>query len=199
MHPTAALVAILFLSPVALAEEAGGAAPIPVRGQIAVGKALTPIQKIAALEEALNKETDLRVELDAKVENLTAENAKLASAHGVLKRDKAAIDGELIKTREALARAQRDFDSLRAGYVTISKTISLSLPFIVCLTLVVFILIGWLLRITRNLAARVHDVPTVAQILEYEGQVARLREQLNVDKSHITALKERLANLGIID
>jgi hypothetical protein len=199
MHPTAALVAVLVLSPVALAEEAGGTAPIPIRGQIAVGKALTPIQKILALEEALNKETDLRVELDAKVENLTAENTKLASAHELLKRDKATLDSELIKTRDVLVRSQRDFDSLRAGYVTISKTISLSLPFIVCLTLTVFILIGWLLRITRKLALRVHDIPTITQIFEYEHQVARLHEQLNVEKSHIAALKERLANLGIVD
>jgi hypothetical protein len=199
MYPTAALVAVLVLSPVALAEEAGGSAPIPVRGQIAVGKALTPVQKITALEEALNKETDLRVELDAKVANLTADNARLASAWEGLKRDKAALESELTKTHDVVVRAQRDFDSLRVAYVTISKTISLSLPFIVCLTLMVFILIGWLLRITRKLAVRVHDIPTITQIFEYERQMAHLHEQLTIDKSHIAALKERLANLGIVD
>jgi hypothetical protein len=199
MYPTAALTVVLLLAPVALAEETGGAVPIPVRGQIAIGKAMTPAQKVTALEEALNKETDLRVELGAKVESLTEENAKLASAHQALSHDKATVDGELARTRDALSRAQRDFESLRAGYAVIARTISLSLPFIVCLTLVVFILIGWLLLITRKLTARVHDVPTIAQILEFEGQIAHLHEQINADKNHIAALKERLANLGIVD
>lgn len=195
----AALVAGLVVAPVALAEEPGGGVPLSpsLRGSIAVSKAIPPAQKIATLEEALNKETDRRVDLDARVAALTEENSKLASAQEALTHDKASADGELARARDALMRVQRDFESLRGAYTRMTKTVGLSLAFIAPVAVLIFALLVWLLLITRKLEARVHDVPTLAKMHEYDSQVARLHEQIHAEKSHNAVLRERLANLGI--
>jgi hypothetical protein len=189
------------LTPVALAEEPGAAIQLPpsLRGSIAVSKAMTPAQKIAALEEALDKETDRRVELDEKVVTLAEENRRLGSVQEALARAKTSAEGDLASTRDALARAQRDYQSLRGDYTRIAKIVGLSLAFLAPLTLFIFALLGWLLLVTRRLATRVHDVPTLAMIQEYEANVARLHDQLNAEKSHNGVLRERLANLGIAE
>jgi hypothetical protein len=199
MQFAAALIAALVVAPGALAQEAGGAIPLPpsLRGSIAVSKAMTPAQKIAALEEALNKETDQRVDLDGKVASLTEENGRLASTQAALARDKTSAEVELAKTRDALSRVQRDFESLRSAYTKMTKTVGLSLAFIAPVALLIFALLVWLLLVTRKLAARVHDVPTMAKIQEYEGVVARLHEQIHAEKNHNAVLRERLTNLGI--
>lgn len=199
MYLAAALVAGLVLAPVALAQEPGAAIPLQpsLRGSIAVSKAMTPAQKTATLEEALNKETDRRGELDSKVAALTEENSRLASAQETLARGKASADGELARTRDALLRVQRDFESLRGAYTRMTKTVGLSLAFIAPVAVLIFALLVWLLLITRKLEARVHDVPTLAKMHEYEGHVARLHEQIHAEKSHNAVLRERLANLGI--
>ena len=201
MHLTAALVAALILAPAALAAEPGGSIPLPpsVRGSITVSSAMTPAQKIATLEEALGKETDRRADLDARVASLAQENSNLALAQEALVRAKRSVDGELARSREALSRVQRDLESLRGDYPRIAKTVGLSLAFIAPLTLLIFALLGWLLLITRKLAARVHDVPTLAMIREYQTDVAKLHDQLNAEKGHNAVLRERLANLGISD
>jgi hypothetical protein len=199
MQLAAALIAALVAHPEALAQEAGGAIPLPpsLRGSIAVTKAMTPAQKIATLEEALNKETDQRVDLDGKVAAITEENSRLASTQAALTRDKASAEFELAKTRDALLRVQRDFESLRGAYTKMTKTVGLSLAFIAPVAVLIFALLVWLLLVTRKLAARVHDVPTMAKIQEYEGHVARLHEQIHAEKSHNAVLRERLTNLGI--
>ena len=92
MRPVAATIAALLLAPMALAEEPGGGIP-SLPGQIVVSKPMTPAQKIATLEEALNKETDRRVDLDAKVAALAQENSRLAAAREALARDKASAEG----------------------------------------------------------------------------------------------------------
>ncbi len=160
---------------------------------------MTPAQKAATLEEMLDKETDRRVELDTRVAALTEENSRLSSAQEALARDKASVAGELARTRDALARAQRDFESLRGEYARIARIVGLSLALIAPLALLIFALLGWLLLITRKLAVRVHDVPTLAKIQEHETDVARLHDQINAEKSHNAVLRERLANLGIVD
>jgi len=201
MRTSAALVAALVLAPVALAEEPGeSASPVPSpRGQIAASKSMTPAQKAATLEGTLDKETDRRIELDTRVVALTEENSRLSSAQDALTRDKASVAGELARTREALARAQRDFESLRGEYTRIARIVGLSLALIAPLALLIFALLGWLLLITRKLALRVHDVPTLAKIHEHQTDVARLHDQINAEKSHNAVLRERLANLGIVD
>ena len=103
------------------------------------------------------------------------------------------------RTRDALARSQRDFESLRRDYSRTTKIVGLSLAFIAPLALLILALLGWLLAITRKLATRVHDVPTLVKIQEYETHVARLHDQLNAEKSHNVVLRERLAKLGIVD
>ena len=201
MRPTTVLVAALVFAPIARAQEPGGgiASPPSLRGQIAVSNAMTPAQKIATLEEALNKETDRRVDLDAKVAALTQENSRQASAREALARDKAAADGELARTRDALSQLQRDLVSLRSDYTRIAKTLSLSLAFLAPLALLIFALLGLLLFITRKLAVHVHDVPTLSKIHDYETLVAHLHDQLKAEKGHNAVLKERLTNLGIVD
>ena len=164
-----------------------------------MGKSMTPAQKTAALEEMLDKETDRRVDLDAKVAGLAQENNRLASAQAALARDKALADSELARTRDALARAQRDFESLRGEYTRTTKIAGLSLALIAPVALLTFALLGWLLVITRKLAVRVHDVPTLAKIQEHETIVARLHDQLNAERSRSDVLRERLAKLGIVD
>jgi cell division protein FtsL len=158
---------------------------------------MTPVQKIATLEEALNKETDQRADLDARVAALTEENSRLTVAQEALARGKASADGELTRTRDALFRVQRDFESLRSAYTKMTKTVGLSLAFIAPVALLNFALLVWLLLITRKLEARVHDVPTLAKIQEYQGHLARLNDQIHAEKSHNAVLRERLTNLGI--
>jgi hypothetical protein len=201
MNLAAVLVAGLLVAPAALAEEPGGSIPLPpsLRGSIAVTKAIPPDQKIATLEEALSKESDRRVDMDARVATLTKENSRLASAQESLVRGKASADGELAKTRDALLRVQRDFESLRGAYTRMTKTVGLSLAFIAPAAVLIFALLVWLLLITRKLEARVHDVPTLAKMHEYDSQVARLHEQIHAEKSHNAVLRERLTNLGIAD
>ena len=185
----------------ALAQEPGGLIPsrLSLQGQIAVSKPVTPAQKIATLEEALNKETDRRVDLDAKVVALAQENSRLTSAREALARDKASADGELARTRDALSQLQRDFVSLRGDYTRIARTLGISLAFLVPLALLIFALLGLLLFITRKLAVHVHDVPTLAKIHECETLVAHLHDQLKAEKGHNAVLKQRLTNLGIVD
>jgi|GEM_PF-2143672 hypothetical protein len=199
MQFAAALIAAHVVAPVALADEPGGSIPMPpsLRGSVAASKAMTPTQKMATLEEALNKETDRQVELDSKVAALTEENSRLASAQEALGRGKASADGELARTRDALLRVQRDFESLRGAYTRMTKSVGLSLAFIAPVAVLIFALLVWLLLITRKLEARVHDIPTLAKIHEYEGHVARLQEQIHAEKSHNAVLRERLTNLGI--
>jgi len=201
VHLTAALVAALILAPAALAAEPGGSIPLPpsVRGSITASSAMTPAQKIATLEEALGKEPDRRTDLDARVAAHAQENSNLALAQEALVRVKRSVDGELARSREALSRVQRDFESLRGDYPRIAKTVGLSLAFIAPLTLLIFALLGWLVLITRKLAARVHDVPTLAMIRESQTDVAKLHDQLNAEKGHNAVLRERLTNLGIAD
>jgi len=201
MYQTAALFAALVLAPVALAEGTGEPVPVPpsLRGPIAVSKAMTPAQKVASLEDGLNKETDRRVELETKMQGLAQENTRLATAQATLMREKAVSDGELASTREALTRAQRDFEGLRAGYVVITKIIGLSFPVLAAVVLFILALLAWLLFITRKLAARVHDVPTILQIQEYETHLAHLRDQINAEKAHNAVLRDRLSKLGIAE
>ncbi|MGA7741041.1 MAG: hypothetical protein ABSF35_06370 [Polyangia bacterium] len=198
MRPIAGVIAALILAPVALSQEPGSAVP-SLPGQIAVSKPMTPAQKIATLEEALNKETDRRADLDAKVVALAQENNRLASARDVLARDKASTDTELARTRDAMALLQRDFESLRGDYTRIAKSLRLSLETLAPLALLIFALLGWLLYITRRLAVHVHDVPTMAKMHEYETLVAHLHDQLKAEKGHNAVLKDRLAHLGIVD
>jgi hypothetical protein len=160
---------------------------------------MTPAQRVAAREDALNKESDRRVDLDASVAALTEENRKLTAAQEALARGKASADSELARTRDALSRVQRDFESLRGAYTKMTKTVGLSLAFIAPFAVLIFALLGWLLLITRKLAARVHDVPTLAKMHEHDSQVARLHEQIHAEKSHNAVLRERLTNLGIAD
>jgi septal ring factor EnvC (AmiA/AmiB activator) len=201
MRTTAALLVSLLLAPIAFAEELspGGSLPPSLRGQIAVSKAMSPAQKVAALEDLVNEETDRRVDLDTKIAVLTQENDKLTSSQAALLRNKASADNDLARTRDVLSRVQRDFESLRGEYTRITKIVGLSLAFIAPLTLLIFALLGWLLAITRKLAIRVHDVPTMAKLQEHEAHVAHLQDQLNAEKSHSEVLRERLANLGIVD
>ena len=201
MRPTVVPFAALFLTSVGFAQEPGGSIPLPpsVRSSIALSKAMTPAQKLATLEEALDKETNRRVDLDAKVVALAQENRRLASAQEALVREKRAVDGELATTREALSRVQRDFESLRGAYPRIARIVGLSLALIAPLALLIFALLGWLLVMTRKLVVRVHDVPTLAKIQGYETSVTRLHDQINAEKSHNAVLRERLANLGIVD
>jgi hypothetical protein len=166
---------------------------------MAVSKSMTPVQKIASLEEMLNQETDRRVALDSKVAALTSENDRLTAAHVGLVRDKATVDSELGRTRDSLARVQRDLESVRGEYMRTIKIVSLALAFIAPLTLLVFALLGWLLLSARKLALRVHDVPTLAKIHEYDANLAHLRDQLNAEKNHTEVLRERLSKLGIVD
>ncbi len=201
LRTSAALVAALVFAPVALAEEPGESAllaPSP-RAQIAASKSMTPAPKAATLAEMPDKEPNRRIELDSRVVALTEKNSGLISAKEALARDAASVAGELARTRDALARAQRDFESLRGEYARIARIVGLSLALIAPLALLIFALLGWLLVITRKLALRVHDVPTLAKIQEYETDVARLHDQINAEKSHNAVLRERLANLGIVD
>jgi len=198
MRPVAALIAALAISPMALAEESGGSVP-SLPGQIAVSKPMTPAQKIATLEEALNKEIGRRVDLDAKVVSLAQENSRLVSARDALTRDKASSDAELARTRDAMSLLQRDLASLRGDYTGIAKTIRLSLESLAPLALLILALLGLLLFITRKLAVHVHDVPTMAKLHEYETLVTHLHDQLKAEKGHNAVLKERLTNLGIVD
>lgn len=198
MRPVTILFVLLSLSSVALAEE-GSVVPTPMKASIEIGKALSPAQKIAALEEGLNKETDRRVEMEAKVESLNSEIARLQSAQIALNHDKSSAESELGKNREALARAQRDFEALRAGYAVVTKIIGYSYPVIAALVLFILVLIGWLLFVTRRLAVRVHDMPTVVQIQGYQAHLAQLQEQITAEKHRNATLKERLSMLGVVD
>jgi len=201
MRATAVLVAVLALTPVAVAEEAGPDVSLPpsLRGQIAVSKSMTPVQRIASLEEMLDKETDLRVDRDTKVAALTQENGRLISAQAALAHDKTLVDSELVQTRGVLSKVQRDFESLRGEYTRTTKIVGLSLAIMAPLALLVFALLAWLLLITRKLAVRVHDVPTLAKIHEYDARVAHLNDQLNAEKGHSEVLRDRLTNLGIAE
>jgi septal ring factor EnvC (AmiA/AmiB activator) len=173
--------------------------PPPMKTSIEISKALTPVQKIAALEDGLNKETDRRVEMEATVESQKNEIARLVTAQVALNREKSSAESELGKTREALARAQRDFETLRVGYTVVTKIIGYSYPVIAGLVLFILVLLGWLLFVTRSLAVRVHDVPTLRQMHEYQDNLAHLQEQLAVEKNRTDALKERLSMLGVVD
>jgi hypothetical protein len=201
MRPTAVLIVSLGFSSGAFAEEIAQAPDVPpaMKASIEVSKALTPAQKVATLEEGLNRETDRRVEMEAKFESQKSEIARLQAAQIALTHDKTGAESELGKTREALARAQRDFESLRAGYAVVTKIIGFSYPVIAALVLFILVLIGWLLFITRRLAVRVHDMPTVQQIQEYQGHLAQLQEQLAAEKNRTVTLRERLSMLGIVD
>ncbi len=191
---------LLTTSSLAFAESsAGQVVPPPMKASIEISKALSPTQKIAALEELLNKETDRRVEMGAKVESLKDEVTRLQAAQLVLNREKAGLESELGKTREALGRAQRDFEALRSGYTVVTRVIGYSYPVIAALVLLILALIGWLLFITRRLAVRVHDMPTVDQIKGYQGHLAHLQDQITAEKHRNTQLKERLALLGVVD
>lgn len=190
----------LFTGALAHAEEsAAPSIPPPMKTSIEISKALTPAQKIAALEEGLNRETDRRVEMEGLAESLKGEIARLRTAQATSDHDKSSVESELAKTREALARAQRDFETLRAGYAVVTKIIGYSYPVIAALLLFILILVGWLLYITRRLAVRVHDVPTIAQIQKYQGHLEQLQEQLTAEKHRNAALKERLSMLGVVD
>jgi hypothetical protein len=200
MRPMIILLTLLSMGSPALAEE--GAEPVvppPMKTSIEVSKAMSPAQKLAAMEEGLTKETDRRVEMEAVAESLKSEIARLQTAQTALNREKAAAESELGKTREALARAQRDFESLRAGYTVVTKIIGYSYPVIAALVLFILVLLGWLLFVTRRLAVRVHDMPTIVQIQEYQGHLAQLQEELSVERTRNAALKERLSMLGVVD
>jgi hypothetical protein len=147
----------------------------------------------------LTRETDRRVEMESVVESLKSEIARLQTTQTALNREKAASESELGKTREALARAQRDFESLRAGYTVVTRIIGYSYPVIAALVLFILVLLGWLLLVTRRLASRVHDMPTIVQIQDYQGQLAQLQEHLSVERTRNAALKERLSMLGVVD
>jgi hypothetical protein len=200
LRVTLTLLLGLFTGALAHAEEgAAPSIPPPMKTSIEISKALTPAQKIAALEEGLNRETDRRVEVEAMGESLKGEIARLRTAQATLNHDKSSAESELAKTREALVRAQRDFESLRAGYSVVTKIIGYSYPVIAALVLFILVLIAWLLLIMRRLAVRVHDMPTVAQIQGYQGHLAQLQEQLTAEKHRNTTLKERLSMLGVVD
>jgi hypothetical protein len=198
MRPVTIVLALLWLGSEALAED-GPVVPPPMKASIEISKALSPTQKIATLEEGLNKETDRRVEMEAKVESLNGEITRLQTAQVALNHDKSTAESELGKTREALARAQRDFEALRAGYAVVTKIIGYSFPVIAALVLFLLVLIGWLLFVTRRLAVRVHDMPTVVQIQNYQAHLAQLQEQITAEKHRNAQLKERLAMLGVVD
>jgi len=195
------LVLVLLAFPsLALAEE--GAAPVvapPMKASIDIGKALTSAQKIALLEEVVNKETDRRVEAEAKIEEMKAEIARMRAQQTALLREKTSAEGELGRIREALAHSQRDFETLRRGYGVVTKIIGFSYPVIAALFLIILGLLAWVLFIVRRLAVRVHDMPTFEHIRNYESNLEQLREQIAVEKNRTAALKERLSMLGVVD
>jgi septal ring factor EnvC (AmiA/AmiB activator) len=192
--------ALFAMVPFAFAEDDAMPSVAPsMKTSIEISKALTPAQKIAALEDGLNKETDRRVEMQATVESQKSEIARLVAAQVALNHEKTSAESELGRTREALTRAQRDFETLRAGYAVVTKIIGYSYPVIAALILFILVLLGWLLVVTRRLAVRVHDVPTLRQMHTYQENLGHVQEQLAVEKNRTAALKERLSMLGVVD
>jgi hypothetical protein len=198
------LIALTALSLPAAAEDA---VPLPpdkanlpvIGGQIAVGKALPPAQKIALLEETLNRESDRRAELEKQVADLTTESNKLTSLSNSLSRERSALDAELTRTRDTLSRIQRDYESLRGDYSRIKRVASLALPIVGIVGLVLLALLTWLVILFRRQAEHVHDVPTLAQIHEAEGQLGQLQEQLKTEHRQNQALRDRLGSMGIVE
>jgi len=142
---------------------------------------MTPAQKTATLEEALNKETDRRGELDSKVAALTEENSRLASAKKRWREARHRPTANLAehamlccgpaRFRVAARRLHQDDQDRRALACVHRARRRAHLRLLV-----------WLLLITRKLEARVHDVPTLAKMHEYEGHVARLHEQIHAER-----------------
>lgn len=204
LRPTIILLSLPLLVRAAQAQVPVPGAPpdkdaLPVLGGQIAMKAITPAQKLAMLEESLGKEIERRTEAEKRVADVQQEHARLSAAHESLGREKAGLDSDLARVREALAKAQRDFDTLRADYAGLTKTIGWSLPIIAVLGLALLGLLGWLLYFARKVAAHVHDVPTLKKIHEYEAAFAHLQDQFNAERRHVTVLKERLAALGITD
>jgi hypothetical protein len=205
LRPAVTFTALLLLGGTAQAQTTAPGMPpdknaLPVvGGKIAVATAMTPAQKLAALEESLTKEVDRRTEAERRLEILQQENAKLGGIQGALAREKTALEADLARTRDTLTKTQRDAEVLRADYARLARTIGLSLPVIAVLVLAVLGLLVWMLLFVRKLAARVHDVPTLHKIHDYETAFTRMQDQLNAEKRHVAVLKERLAAIGIVD
>jgi len=166
MRTTAALVAALIVAPVALAEEPGDAtlpAPSPARPDNG-GKPMNPAQKTAALEEMLERETDRRVDLDAKVAALAQENNRMVSAQAALARDKASPTASWQEHATPWRVPSATSSRLRGEYTRtnqdrrpVSRTHRTRRPAHLCPARLAPV-------ITRKLAVRVHDVPTLAKI-----------------------------------
>jgi len=179
--------------------EAAKADPGATIGGGATARVLPPAEKIRLLEDELAKETNRRVKAEEDAAKRLTENNALTAAAKTASNERAAIALRWSETRDRELQLQKINDRLREENERIAITVRLSLPIVVIVAAGILTMLILTFLYLRRIATRVHSQHTLVEMREIEARLAHTSDQYNAELKRNQTLRNKLADLGIVD
>ena len=165
----------------------------------AVARVLPSGEKIKVLEDELAKEVDRRVKAEEDGAKRAIENKELAALVKNASKERAAIELRWSDTREHELQLQKTNDRLREENERIAITVRLSLPLVTIVAVGILTMLILTFLYLRRIAKRVHGQRTILEMHELEARLAHASDQYNGELKRNQTLRNKLADLGIVD
>jgi len=156
-------------------------------------------EKIKVLEDELAKEIDRRAKAEEDAAKRTTENKELAALVKNASKERAAIELRWSDTRERELQLQKANDRLREENERIAITVRLSLPLVAIVAIGILTMLVFTFLYLRRIATRVHGQRTILEMHELEARLVHASEQYNGELKRNQTLRNKLADLGIVD
>jgi hypothetical protein len=186
------------LGPRARAETDKAETPATVGGGV-VARVLSSAEKIKVLEEELAKESERQTKAEGDNAKYLAENKELVASARIAAKERASLEARLTETREHEVQLQKANDRLRTENERIAVTVRLALPIVAIVCALILGMLVWTFLFLRQIATRVHDQRTLAEMHEMEARLIHANDQYNAEVKRNQTLRHKLAELGIVD
>jgi len=168
-------------------------------GGSVVARVLAPAEKIKVLEEELAKESEKRIKLEDENGIRNKENSQLVDSVKSAQKERSALEARLADAREHESQLQKTNDRLREETERVTVSVRYAMPIIAGVTLIMLAMMVWTLLFLRQVAARVHSQRTISEMHELEGRLIHTNELLSAEQKRSAALRNKLAELGVVD
>jgi hypothetical protein len=172
--------------------------PAAVGGGV-VARVLSSTEKIKVLEEELAREGERRAKAEGENAKYVAENKELVAGAKIAAKERASLEARLTETREHEVQLQKANDRLRTETERIAVTVRLALPIVATVCALILGMLIWTFLFLRQLATRVHDQRTLAEMHQMEARLVHANDQYNAEVKRNQTLRHKLAELGIVD
>jgi hypothetical protein len=182
----------------ARAESDRAETPAAVGGGV-VARVLSSGEKIKVLEEELARESGRRAKAEEDNAKYVAANKELAASTKIAAKERASLEARLAETREHEVQLQKANDRLRTENERIAVTVRLTLPIVATVCALILGMLVWTFLFLRQIATRVHDQRTLAEMHQLEARLVHANDQYNAEVKRNQTLRHKLAELGIVD